>query len=670
MKNVKAAFLMLWITISAMAQEDTSFLKPVTLQEVVIQQNTNWRNNREKKQGADLQAATDQLLESIAGVSMIRRGSYAWEPTIRGLNAGQINMTISGMAIFGACTDRMDPASSYVEPNNLQSISVSYGVNNQSYGSTIGGGFNFKLKQPELGNEKKITGLAGLGFESNAGAVQTLAALEYSGDRFAIRGNGIFRKAGNYKSGGGEEVLFSQYSKWNGGFSAKYKLAEKHLLFADYIQDEGHDIGYPSLLMDVSYAKAKIASLSHLFSPDGKYLHSWETKAYFNIIDHAMDDTKRPKDQVPMHMDMPGTSQTMGFYSEAKWGLGSRNHITTRLNGYRNRLHGEMTMYPDGGAPMYMLTIPDAQRTVAGLDISYKTELSSSVELNSGVRTDYTSSSLYSAEGKQLLSGMHEGDLSSHRLLWNAYINGQYRMNDHWVLYVNAAKGMRSATLQELYGFYLFNRTDGYDYMGNPYLRNEKSWNLGAGARFQQKIFSVDGQVYSYFFNDYIVGAFLPGFSVMTNGAKGVKQYTNIPDAILYGAEAALSFRPLPYLKFTSTNTYSRGQDGQGQALPYISPFKSDNTVLVQWKGYRFSVSSQSAAAQNHVDYAAYGELPSKGYSIVNLGLGKDFAINGNILDVNVNLMNLFDTHYYEHLDILKLPRPGRNIEIHATYRF
>lgn len=670
MKNVQLGFLMLWITLTAMAQEDTAFLKPVTLQEVVIQQGANWRNGREKKHGADLQIATDQLLENIAGVSMIRRGSYAWEPTIRGLNAGQINMTISGMAIFGACTDRMDPASSYIEPNNLQSVSVSYGVNNQSYGSTVGGGFNFKLKQPELGNEKKITGLAGLGFESNAGAVQTLAAVEYSTNRFAIRGNGIFRKAGNYKSGGGEEVLFSQYSKWNGGFSAKYKLTEKHLLFADYIQDEGRDIGYPSLLMDVSYAKAKIASVSYQYSPDSKYLHSWETKAYFNVIDHAMDDTKRPKDQVPMHMDMPGNSQTMGFYSEARWGFGSRNHITTRLNGYRNRLHGEMTMYPEGGAPMFMLTIPDAQRAVLGLDISYKTALSSRIELNSGVRTDYASSSLYSAEGKQLLSGMHGGNLSSHRFLWNAYTNGQYRMDDHWVLYVNVAKGMRSATLQELYGFYLFNRPDGYDYMGNPHLRNEKSWNLGAGARFRQKIFSVDGQVYSYFFNDYIVGKLLPGFSVMTHGAKGVKQYVNIPDAVLYGAEAALSVQPLPYLKFSSTNTYSRGQDGQGHALPYISPFKSDNTVQIQWKRYRFTASSQSASVQNHVDFDMYGELPSKGYTIINSGIGKDFNIGTTVLDVNIRVVNLFDANYYEHLDILKLPRPGRNVEIHVTIKF
>lgn len=670
LKNIAVFTFMLCIAVTTRAQEDTTAAKTITLLEVVVQHDAKLRNSREKKQGADLQISTDQLLESIAGVNMIRRGSYAWEPTIRGLNASQINVTISGMAIVGACTDRMDPASSYIEPNNLQSISVSYGVNNQSYGSSIGGGFNFKLKQPELGNEKKITGLAGLGYETNANAMQTLAAVEYSGKRFAIRGNGIFRKAGSYTAGGGEKIPFSQYAKWNGGLSAIYRLADHHFITMDYIQDEGRDIGYPALLMDVAFAKAKIGSVSYQYKPHNKRLHSWETKWYYNTIDHAMDDTHRPKDQVPIHMDMPGTSQTMGFYSDAQWRLGSRHHITMRLNGYRNRLHAEMTMYPENAAPMFMLTIPDAQRDVIGLDISDRIELSSKAEIIAGIRTDYTGSSLYSAEGKQLLSGMYTGNLNRSRFLFNAYVNGQYRVSDHWLLYTNVAKGMRGATLQEMYGFYLFNRMDGYDYIGNPGLSNEESWNFGTGVRFQQKKITVDGQAFAYLFRDYIAGKPREGYSVMTSGAKGVKQYINIASAVLYGAEATVSARPFSFLRINSINTYSRGQDADHHALPLIAPFKSENTVTALWKGYRFHTTAVYSAAQRHVSYTGYGELPSESFFILHLGAGKSFTIRTTVLDFNVRMMNVFDKKYYEHLDIVKLSRPGRNLEIHTTIRF
>ncbi|HRN58215.1 MAG TPA: TonB-dependent receptor plug domain-containing protein, partial [Agriterribacter sp.] len=125
LRNTVLLIVILFGAFTARAQEDTSFNTSITLQEVVVQHDARLRNSREKKHGTDLQTSSDQLLESIAGINMIKRGNYAWEPTIRGLNAGQVNVTISGMAVFGACTDRMDPASSYIEPNNLQSITVS-----------------------------------------------------------------------------------------------------------------------------------------------------------------------------------------------------------------------------------------------------------------------------------------------------------------------------------------------------------------------------------------------------------------------------------------------------------------------------------------------------------------------------------------------------------------
>ncbi len=70
-------------------------------------------------------SSSDELIGRLGGVNMIRRGNYAYEPVIRGLSGGQINVTIDGMKMLGACTDKMDPVSSYVEPQNLESISIS-----------------------------------------------------------------------------------------------------------------------------------------------------------------------------------------------------------------------------------------------------------------------------------------------------------------------------------------------------------------------------------------------------------------------------------------------------------------------------------------------------------------------------------------------------------------
>ena len=68
--------------------------------------------------------------------------------------------------------------------------------------------------------------------------------------------------------------------------------------------------------MDVSLAKALIASVKYEHLPVSKTIENWETKFYYNTITHIMDDTKRPN--VAIHMDMPGWSDTFGMYSKIK----------------------------------------------------------------------------------------------------------------------------------------------------------------------------------------------------------------------------------------------------------------------------------------------------------------------------------------------------------------
>ena len=670
---IKKWFFILGIAalpVYTLAQEADSFeVRNVLMKEIIIQNNSNLNNAKEKRQPKDLQTSTEQVLSGINGVNMIRRGNFAQEPTIRGLNAVQINVTIDGMAIFGACTDRMDPVSSYIEPNNLQSIIVNYGASDMAFSSSIGGGFNFKIKQPKLNAEKMWSGMAGLGYETNGNALQTLAALNYSGKRLGVNVNGIFRTSENYRAGGGEKIQFSQYNKWNGSMAAKYQLSERRFLQFNYIQDEGYNIGYPALTMDVAFAKAKIGSASYTYHSNNGLLQHWETKLFYNYIDHAMDDTKRSKEQAPMHMDMPGTSRTLGFYSEAKWVYKS-HELKTRINGYQNRLHAEMTMYPDNAAQMYMLTIPDAQRNLLGLDVSDKINLHEKWSILSGGRIDIVGSFIFSNAGKKTLSGMYEGELSRKSLLYSVYVNPVYKINNRLSLYANAARTMRAATLQELYGFYLFNRMDGYDYIGNPSLKNESSWNASIGGIYNRDKIKIEVQGFGYFIQSYITGLQKSNYSVMTIGAKGVKQYANLSSALLTGVEASAQLKLLPALQFSSNNAYAYGEDYNGRALPLISPFKTVNQLDYNFKGTLLNLTGIFSAAQNHVNSALYGETKTPAYGLINVKAGKTFRLKSRMLAINMGVENLLDAQYAGHLDIIKIPRSGRNFVTHLTFSF
>ena len=91
------------------------------LDEVLIVSDERRGRNRSVKGQA---ASIDEHLGELRKVNLVRRGSYAWEPVVNNMQTERLSTTIDGMKIFYACTDKMDPVTSYVESGNLQSISL------------------------------------------------------------------------------------------------------------------------------------------------------------------------------------------------------------------------------------------------------------------------------------------------------------------------------------------------------------------------------------------------------------------------------------------------------------------------------------------------------------------------------------------------------------------
>jgi iron complex outermembrane receptor protein len=138
-------------------------------------------------------------------VSFIRRGP-GMEPAIRSLTGGQINTLVDGMRIHGACTDKMDPAPIYIEPANLENIQVQTANNGSFSGSSIGGTINLKMADPDHLSQKKLSGTVNSGYQSAANAFYESLKLNYSSGKWAFRASGTYRKANDYRSGGGDVI--------------------------------------------------------------------------------------------------------------------------------------------------------------------------------------------------------------------------------------------------------------------------------------------------------------------------------------------------------------------------------------------------------------------------------------------------------------------------------
>ncbi|MDZ7648357.1 MAG: hypothetical protein U5K54_14875 [Cytophagales bacterium] len=94
-------------------------MRTLYLSEVVVNSTIQEGDTLQNFFRANKSATTEDILSRLQGVYLIRRGNYGQEPMLRGMTGGQINLTIDGMKMFGACTDKkLNPVSTQIEPQN------------------------------------------------------------------------------------------------------------------------------------------------------------------------------------------------------------------------------------------------------------------------------------------------------------------------------------------------------------------------------------------------------------------------------------------------------------------------------------------------------------------------------------------------------------------------
>jgi iron complex outermembrane receptor protein len=78
----------------------------------------------EEVKSADLAEA---LAKQVPNISLVRRSGIANDIILRGQKKDNINVTVDGGKVCGACPNRMDPPTSHVMSNNVSSIKVVVG---------------------------------------------------------------------------------------------------------------------------------------------------------------------------------------------------------------------------------------------------------------------------------------------------------------------------------------------------------------------------------------------------------------------------------------------------------------------------------------------------------------------------------------------------------------
>jgi len=662
MKNI--IYIILVISSLSFPQQ-TDTVKTFQLQEIIVIGNSHQKDEMLDYYKVNTPATTEEILSRSQSVNMIRRGSYGIEPTIRGLSAGQINITIDGMHIQCACTDKMDPITIYVEPQNLYSIDVMTFTNGLEFGSTIGGSINMQLASPTY-DETSI--VSGVGYQSAADAYNGYFTFNTGNNRLAFRLNGVYRKSHNYRAGNGTVIPFSYYKKTNFSLHSSYALSEDEEIKATALFDDGWNIGYPALPMDVGYAKARIYSLEFSSFNSSDFILELTGKIYGNAITHFMDDTKRPS--VPMHMDMPGWSNTYGAYADARLNTGIDHDTKLKIEVYRTNVRAEMTMYPSVGLPMFMLTLPDVRRWSGSIFINDDWNFAESYFLSTTARLENVNSLVTSDFGREQLAVFgYKTDKAKNTFLKNASVNLTKKLNDETDITFLVGYSERSASFNEAYGFYLFNSFDGYDYIGNPELDIENSLSTEVFLQYNSDLMNFKATAFYNRINNYMIGVKDGSLSAMTIGAKGVKVFENIKYATISGTELSLFIRPINNIKSLTTLKYQLGKDNNSEPLALIPPLKIISSLNYQNNKFGVQTELEFSASQNKVR-ASVGEQKTPSYLLVHLRFNYILMFDEFSIVINTGVENLLDRNYRDHLSWGNIPGLGRNLYVSISFNY
>lgn len=217
----------------------------------------------------------------------------------------------------------------------------------------------------------------------------------------------------------------------------------------------------------------------------------------------------------------------------------------------------------------------------------------------------------------------------------------------------NLSSGYRFPTLEERF---FSGVTPQGEIVGNPDLGAEHSLGLDLGYAWRGNGWGMEVHVWRMEVDDLIQQVEL---------APDVNGYTNIGEARLHGAEAALDFSPTDRLELHASATLVRGKDkASGDPLYGMGPVSTRIDAL-----YHVNDALQVGLGYSHrfsADRPGFEELPRDAVDVVDAELR--YRVNDD-LGLRLYLRNALDERYFATTDELSALAPGRSVGVELVWR-
>ena len=436
---------------------------------------------------------TASLLRDVPGVAMQTGGGVSSLPIIHGLADDRLRTRVDGMDLIAACPNHMNPALSYIDPNNVESIRVYAGVTPVSVGGdSIGGSIVVESAKPtfaQAGASLHKSGEIGGFYRSNGKARGLNASVTLAGDNLSLRYNGAMAKSDNYDAAENfKEALFGNPA--NSPFTGR----AGHTLALDEVGSTAYETTNQSLglawksgihLIDFTYTRQDIpfenfvnqrmdmtANESDKFNLGYEGLFGWgvlKARAYHEKTEHEMD-----------------------FGDDKRYWYGSASGGAAALSG---AVCSPLSPTCAAGMPMLTESRTHGLAVNAELAASKRDTLRVGAEFQSFTLDDWWPESGAmmlgdAAIGNDAFWNIHNGERDRLALFgeWEARLNPQWTSlvgARHETVKMNAGDVRGYDVLAAAPGSYAMTNDDATAFNASDRSKTDRNWDLTALARFK-----------------------------------------------------------------------------------------------------------------------------------------------------------------------------------------
>jgi len=624
-----------------------------------------------------------EALTQIDGVNKIRKGGIANDIVVRGFQQNNVNVSIDGARIYGACPGHMDPPVQHVDFSEVERVDVAAGAYDVTSAGSLGAKVNIVSKKPPLGlHFTPSIAFGSYGFynpsaTASAGNNRLRVVLGYSyrvSNPFSDGEGKSFLTITNYNPSAWKQHAFEINTGW---FEVDFSPTTNQTISLRYTRQDAGTVLYPYLTMDSGYDNANIGSFKYEIRNLNGWFRAVRLNAYLTDVSHSMDNRFRTTAMGGRWtMSSIARSLTTGGVLEAD----VTRDLTIGAEGYYRdwNMMGYMKM---GGMMTTNQSLPDVGTNLVGAFATYHHAFSDRLNFTSGARFDHAfteanastlnTTAYYVYQDTRQTSASDNYGSGSARLA--------YSLTDAVQLFAAVGTTGRVPDGEERFINRLTMTSVNVGNPNLPYVRNTEG-TVGAIYRRGSSIY-VKPTLYYSSVDNYILVNNQPQLNMpmMSMLPPSATSYTNI-GARLYGGELEYEMS-LPYgFSLSGGGGYTKGSgDRKPQAgvlstnLPEIPPLRAW-TALRYVHNYLFAeVGGIAASAQNLVD-TDLKETPTAGWGVMNVKLGANFKKLYAMFVVE----NLIDHYYYEHLSYyrnpfasgVKVPEPGRNYFAQVKYSF